>query len=385
MQTASTDQILGMESEDDLPDEDQFETDALKYVGADFDIDGLVRRLDEGDIVIPRFDPDESSGTSLDGFQRGPVWSIPRKEKFIESILLGWPVPSIFMVKDEDERYLVLDGQQRLLTLSEFKSGKRANGRDFVLKDVVDQFEGVSYDSLSNEDKRRFRNTFIQAVIIEPNGEQGKRAVYRLFGRLNSGGVALNAQEVRVAIFRGKLVDWIRELNRKSEWRNLIGNSGGRLKDHELILRSLALLEAVETSIEPPSSVDFLTNSYKPSMSNLLNGYLSKHRHLQGLDIGKLETAFEAATAALSSLYGSDGLRNRGAINAAYVDSILASLMHHDLGSSFPSQADIKRGIDHLRSSEEFQETLIGSTSHRANVKQRLRLAIEAFDRAADG
>jgi hypothetical protein len=89
----------------------------LKYFGADFDVAGLVRRLTDGDIAVPRFDPDESEGSSLEGFQRKRVWTNSRMEKFIESLLLGWPVPSIFLVLDVDQRYLVLDGQQRLTSL----------------------------------------------------------------------------------------------------------------------------------------------------------------------------------------------------------------------------------------------------------------------------
>ena len=112
------------ESLDD--DEGWIDTGAssLTYFGADFDLSGLVRRLNEGDIVIPRFEPDEASGLSVEGFQRQRVWSAPRMEKFIESLLLGWPIPNIFLVVDPDQRSLVLDRQQRLTTLQAFYGGK---------------------------------------------------------------------------------------------------------------------------------------------------------------------------------------------------------------------------------------------------------------------
>lgn len=129
-----------VEDESEADDLGLFETtpSSLPYFGADFDVAGLVRRLDEGDIVIPRFDPDESSGLTVEGFQRQRVWTTPRMEKFIESLLLGWPVPSIFLVVEPDGRYLVLDGQQRLTTLQNFYAGNQDDGRPFVLRDVAE-------------------------------------------------------------------------------------------------------------------------------------------------------------------------------------------------------------------------------------------------------
>lgn len=100
------------------------ETVALEviYNGQDFDVDGLVRRVRNEDIKIPQFghnDPDIES----EGFQRGFVWSRPQMDRFVESLLLGFPIPSIFLVRQQDRRYLVLDGQQRLLTLHDFYEG----------------------------------------------------------------------------------------------------------------------------------------------------------------------------------------------------------------------------------------------------------------------
>ena len=86
--------------------------------GADYPVDGLVKRLKSHDIVIPTFDPESESSGSLEGFQRRFVWTKPQSDKFIESLLLGLPVPGIFLVKQADGRLLVLDGQQRLRTLA---------------------------------------------------------------------------------------------------------------------------------------------------------------------------------------------------------------------------------------------------------------------------
>src|SRR5439155_24071146 len=98
---------------DDVQDlaqvEDEEATTDLRYqissYGADYPVDGLVKRLRSGDIELPRF-------------QREFVWPVTQSSKFIESLLLGLPVPAIFLSKDpETQKLLVIDGQQRLKSL----------------------------------------------------------------------------------------------------------------------------------------------------------------------------------------------------------------------------------------------------------------------------
>jgi Protein of unknown function DUF262 len=96
---------------------------AITSYGADYPVDGLVKRLQPQDIVIPTFDPETESSGSLEGFQRRFVWTTSQSDKFIESLLLGLPVPGIFLVKQPDGKLLVLDGQQRLRTLQAFYGG----------------------------------------------------------------------------------------------------------------------------------------------------------------------------------------------------------------------------------------------------------------------
>lgn len=176
MTSSSADEQLEVVDESQTDDESLIDSrDAtLGYFGADFDVAGLVRRLNEEDIVVPRFDPDETEGSDIDGFQRQRVWSPKRMEQFIESLLLGWPVPSIFLVLEPDQRYLVLDGQQRLTALQSFFSGRFPSGRKFELKDVAEHLKGTTYASLSKESRRRLDNTFIQATVIEPKGSDGR-------------------------------------------------------------------------------------------------------------------------------------------------------------------------------------------------------------------
>jgi hypothetical protein len=365
-------------------DEGLFRTEesSLSYFGADFDVRGLVQRLNDGDIIIPRFDPDESGGASLDGFQRQRVWTKPKMEKFIESLLLGWPVPSIFLVLDSDQRYLVLDGQQRLTALENFFSGKYPDGRDFVLTDVAEHLQGASYGTLAQDSRRRLNNTFIQATVIEPKGADGPDSVYRLFGRLNSGGVSLTAQEIRVALFLGPAIDWVRDLNRNQHWRNLYGNPNPRLKDHELVLRCLAMQEVVEAMNGNWADSDLRIASYQPPMSEFLNGYLRVHRNLKNGKMKKeISAAFDAACEVLFKAAGKDGLRVNGRINAAHVDATVSSLMWLARSGRVPATQNVRRGLTTLRDDKRYVEYVTRSTSHRENVYGRLQLALTTLSR----
>lgn len=367
--------------ESETDDASLFETSpsSLPYFGADFDVAGLVRRLNDGDIVIPRFDPDDSEGTSIKGFQRQRVWTTPRMEKFIESLLFGWPVPNIFLVVEPDGRYLVLDGQQRLTTLQNFYSGSHPDGRPFVLGEVVDELQGATYETLSAESRRRLNNTFIQAVVIEPNSDEGRDAVYRLFGRLNSGGVTLTAQEIRVALYRGPLVELIRDMNHDPSWRSLFGAPHKKLKDHELILRSLAMTEVISGIVGQWGDTEKRLVAYRPPMAQFLNGYLDDHDDLTDIEPEKLSSAFSESCKVIHTANGTDGLKLSGRLNAAHVDAVMGSLIYLHLNGNSVNSQRVKEGIGSLRDNQEYLEWVSRSTSHRDSVYGRLQAAFEAF------
>jgi hypothetical protein len=216
------------------------EAGPVSYSGADFDVEGLVRRLGRGDIVIPSFGHGDPT-LEVAGFQRGFVWRRPQMDRFIESLLLGFPVPGIIFVQQVDKKYLVLDGQQRLRTLKAFYDGIY-NRKEFVLDNVAEEFKGLTYRTLTPELKRQLDNTFIQATIVKTDGTPSSlEAIYQVFERLNSGGTQLTPHEIRIALYPGAFVDLLAEVNEISEWRELYGAKSPRLRDQELILRIFAL------------------------------------------------------------------------------------------------------------------------------------------------
>ena len=188
-------ELESVDLEDQRTDEgDETEVQPFRYAissyGADYPVDSLVKRMRDGSIYIPKF-------------QRKFVWDIKDASRFVESLLLGLPVPSIFLSKEFDTgKLLVVDGQQRLRSLLCFYDGVwEPTSKDFHLKRVQPEFEGRTYATLRDEDRRQLDDAILHAIIFkqdEPSEDES--SVYEVFQRLNTGGNELTPQEVRSAV-----------------------------------------------------------------------------------------------------------------------------------------------------------------------------------------
>ncbi|MGW2944759.1 DUF262 domain-containing protein [Streptomyces sp. NPDC001226] len=347
--------------------------DALRYFGADFDVDGLVKRLDNGTFIIPTFEPlAEDDIAGFEGFQRGLVWKKKQMDRFIESILLGYPVPGIFLVELSDRRYLVLDGQQRLSTLQAFKHGKywtKAGPRRFSLRYVGDDAHGATYETLDPKDSRIFDNTFIQATIVVPKGPEGRRGVYSLFERINSGGTNLKPQQIRVALYAGATVNFVRDLNQDPNWRAMFGEHNRDLKDHELILRAIALIPTGHGS-----------QSFRPPMAQFLNNYLELYQDELPPDHEGIRDRFTKAVALLNEGTGGEALRIKGTqVNAAHTDAVLVGLMTALENGTSHTPESVATELSRLKENGKYKPAVAESTSHAEQVRLRIRLATQAF------
>src|SRR5690242_3394413 len=186
---------------------------SITSYGADYPVDGLVKRMEQADIIIPRFSVEPEDEQSTVGFQRDFVWTKSQADRFVESLLLGLPVPGIFLVKEMNGKHLVLDGQQRLKTLQSFYDGVFL-GKEYVLENVQEKWTGKTYKSLHADDRRRLDDSIIHATIVrqdEPTEDQS--GIYLIFERLNSGGTFLQPQEIRVALYHGAFATLLGRLN----------------------------------------------------------------------------------------------------------------------------------------------------------------------------
>lgn len=361
-----TESVLTEEEAEDLTEAEPSAVQVV-YSGQDFDVHGLVRRLNDEHVLIPSYGVEDPRIVTA-GFQRSFVWTKPQMDRFIESILLGFPIPGIFLVKQlTDNRYLVLDGQQRLTTLQRFTAGLH-DGREFALRNVADDFKGLTYKSLPEELRRQFDDTFIQATLVNSDGSvESLEAIYQIFERLNSGGTQLTPHEIRVALFAGELIAFVARINENSDWRELYGKESTRLRDHEVILRVLSLyLEGA---------------GYKRPLKSFLNGFVLRHRGPVRKPMKDAGKVFEAAAAALLAGPGPDALRSRGRqVNAALTEALFVGLMKRLAQGPAPLKG-VTRASNAMRRNAGFMEAVSRSTADEDFVKRRLDVATAAFAR----
>jgi hypothetical protein len=358
---------LTAEERDDLIDAESMVT-AVTYSGQDFDAIGLVRRLSEDGILIPTFGHGDERITSA-GFQRSFVWNRPQMDRFVESLLLGYPIPGIFLVRQGDRRYLVLDGQQRLRTLERFVNGV-FDGKEFALQNVADRFKGLTYKTLPEEMQRLFDDTFIPATIVTTDGTtESLEAIYQIFERLNSGGTQLTPHEIRVALFAGPFIDFLEKLNKTEAWRALYGKRSPRLRDQELVLRIIALYVWGPT--------------YKRPLKTFLNKFVAGNRDLGAISVEPLHQRFDEASKLLRNSAGREALRWRSAqINVALTEALFVGLMKRLDYGSVPTPESVAAAVEAIRADPKTEPAIGRATADEESVRTRLEVATSRFAEA---
>lgn len=328
---------------------------SITSYGVDYPVDGLVSRVVGGDIIVPKF-------------QRGYVWSLREASRFIESLLLGLPVPSIFLSRETaSQKLLVIDGQQRLLTLRYFYDGIwPVTRKEFALKGIVGKFEGQTYKSLGNEDRRRLADSIIHAIIIkqdEPSDDES--SIYHVFERLNTSGVSLTAQEIRAAIYHGPFSDLSRELNLVKPWRAIYGPANKLMRDQELILRFLAL--------------NFDASEYSRPMKAFLNTFMGRNRMLQKLSKEQLTSAFVPTIEVIHDAIGNRAFRLARVLNAAVFDGVMVGVAKRLTQGPISDPEILKQRYSELLKNRDFLAVAERATADEESVSRRLRLATNAF------
>ena len=325
--------------------------------GADYPVDGLVKRLSRDDIFIPHF-------------QRNYVWKLPQASRFVESLLLGLPVPGVFLGKqDRTKKLLIIDGQQRLLTLKYFYDGIFSDsGKQFALTGVKEQLEGLTYKSLEEEQRRTLDDSIIHATIVkQEDPSDDDSGMYLVFERLNTGGTALSAQEIRTCVSYGPFVEFLKELNKLEDWRTLVGAISARMKDVELILRFFALLED--------------SGRYQRPMKGFLNEYMAKMAQAEEQRQEPLRQAFTKTVHFLGESIGRSTFRPKAAVNAAVLDAVMIGTCRR-LDQGAVDRGRFKAAYEALLGKKEFIAAYTQSTADEAQVETRIRLACETLSAA---
>lgn len=232
------DQINALEASDEKRLSDLDEIAGIVVAGTDWTTATVLDQLVRGNIQLnPRF-------------QRRDAWNIKRKSRFIESIILGFPIPQIVLASNEKERgkFIVLDGKQRLLTILQFYGKSETPNNKFTLKDLEfrPELNGCTHEDLEESllfpqmldslDNQTIRTTLIRNWHTD-------NFLYKIFLRLNMESTPLSPQELRQALHPGEFVNFLDDQSIKSEALRKIlksKNPDFRMRDVELLLRYIA-------------------------------------------------------------------------------------------------------------------------------------------------
>jgi hypothetical protein len=278
-------------------------------------------------------------------FQRqANVWDIKRKSRLIESVLLRIPLPSFYLSEDEEGVYAVVDGLQRLCTIFHFINYaelNRATGAKLSplrLKDLqyLKELDGVSFSELDRNFQRRIYELEITANIIRASTPPAVK--FNVFARLNQGGMPLNAQEIRNAIYPGT---WRKKLQQMATSKSFLKATEEKIKtqrqqDVELVLRFVALWQRGSNFQRP----------FNRNLDDFLNDTVEKElRHWNDENWIAAEHALDRALNAAQAIFGkhifrkSVGHNSRTPINRGLFEAQLIAL-------NALSDADILRLIE---------------------------------------
>lgn len=260
--------------------------------GADLSFRELILMYDDDELIKPEL-------------QRKYVWSKDEASKFIDSLLLGLPVPSIFLAKVGDQK-LIIDGYQRLMTVYDYVKGIfSGDGKVFKLTNseaINHRWRGKVFAELPREAQRRIQSTTIHAIIFEQIHPANDSGMYKIFERINTSGRNLKPQEIRNCVYHGTMNSTLMSLNKTVTWRNLWGTKSedSRMTDIEFILRFFALNTLLLNG----------TELKQISLKKELNTFMADNSNISESKTDELVSEFIKVTETIWNALGNNAFRN---------------------------------------------------------------------------
>lgn len=314
----------------------------IEYYGADFPVETLIQRMEREEFIIP-------------SFQREYVWNLEKASRFIESLLIGIPIPSLFLAKDKfSQKYIVIDGQQRLKTLQYFYQEFFPDGKKFKLKNVTKSYNNLTYSQLSPSAQRFLDNTIIHCIIIADTYDT--RGIFYIFERLNTTGTELKAQEIRNALYNGSFSDLLQKLDQDKIWQKMYGKPDKRGDRQELILRFIALYFDLE--------------NYQGKMLDFLNQFMIKNQNLEQFSQEEITNIFINTIQFIHDCIGEKTFYYDESFSKPLYETIMIFVAKHLL-NDLDCQT-FKECYQFLSQDDTFRSYTKSSTTTKTNVMSRL-------------
>ena len=251
-----------------------FDPDSISIEQKVVPMDTLIRRLKQKTIHLSP------------GFQRKEVWDRTRRSRLIESLMLKVPLPMFYVAANEEGKWEVVDGLQRLSTIRDFIIGN-SDGEFLKLTNLEflgGKFNGKGFKGIENEPSLQkvvndIFETEMRFTVINPGTPEAVKR--NIFKRINTGGMPLTGQEIRHALYQGEASELLEKLSKSDSFTNAIGSriNDTRMGARELILRFLSFLIMER-------------RSYKSSMDGWLSNAMRVINCMPDLDKSELSEIF---------------------------------------------------------------------------------------------
>ncbi|MEZ7744261.1 DUF262 domain-containing protein [Gemella sanguinis] len=338
--------------------------------GTDLSYREIVSMYKEGDLEKPEL-------------QRKYVWTKKEASKFIDSILLGLPVPSIFLAKTKDDKRLIVDGYQRIMTVYDYMEGIFSGDKKvFKLsntEDINSAWRGKAFNELTDIQKRRIRTSPIHAIVFEQKSPSNDTGMYQIFERINTGGRTLKPQEIRNCVYHGDFNRLLFELNKDETWRTVLDSKDedSRMADVELILRFFAFSDIISRNE---------INQNQIILSKFLNEYMGDNSTLSKSQYIVKKNLFQDTIESLHKSIGANVFRNlkyknneihwAKKVNPVIFDAICSATVYVNRISDKEYSTTLDKYIELLKDSD-FRESISKRTTNIENIKTRISKATD--------
>jgi hypothetical protein len=319
-------------------------------------LEAIFRRLKNGEIDLKT------------AFQRrSDLWDVTKQSRLIESILIRFPLPAFYFDGTNDDKWLVVDGLQRLSTFDNFVVQKkmRLQGLEYL-----NQFNGKTFNELPGDLQRRIEEHEITVYIINPGTPAEVK--YNIFRRINTGGLVLEPAEIRHALNQGQAADFVAELAAYPEFKQATGGSipTERMLDRDFVTRFLAFY------LHDPSG-------YKGNLEDFLNSVMVELQKAPPAELDRIRRDFKAAMKTAEAVFGSHAFRKtyvvkddrRKPINKALFETwavLLAKLSDNERAMLQPKKYRVQEAfVDACVNDKDFERSISVGTGEKRNVAKR--------------
>lgn len=304
-------------------------------------------------------------------FQRHDVWTSRQKSELIESILMGIPIPLMYLFEDRNGKKQVVDGRQRIGAILDFLDNK------FKLKNlrILSQLNECYFKDLEPKLQGVFEDYQLFFYIIQPPTPE--RVKYDIFDRVNRGGTSLNKQEMRNALYRGRSTEMLDRLCGMSEFLLATGRSINkeRMKDQYVVLRAIAFLMLHRGEFSNIQSLQ-----YRGDIDDFLARFMVYINDDAKDDlITEYEALFCHAMSVSYDLLGENGFRFSGNVIRRPINMPLFEALTY-LFSFIPKNIGFDKRTELLREIELVKEQFDNSSYFSGNIDSTTSVSFR-FDR----